>query len=333
MEKKKIILIVIIAVAAAAVIALLAVIIPSLSGNNGSAEPETTKTPENTVVITQMTTEATTTTVTTTETTTEETTTTEPETEPVITMDTESGDLTILDDLRSSVNSNSDTAGWIKVPGTMIDYAVVQCGDNDKYLDHNFYGNYYYGGWIFADFRGVVNDYAQNQCNNIILYGHNQADGTMFGTLRNYKIKKSDTSGFSFYKEHPTFTFSNLYHKYTYKIFAIFIIEAEAYQVPPEREVFDYQNFILFSDRHEKYNFNNFLKNVTERSEIITDIDCLPTDKYLTLSTCSNEFDQSRLLVIGRRVREGEDPDVDTSTAKLNPDPLEPDLDYIYGRR
>ena len=50
----------------------------------------------------------------------------------------------------------------------------------------------------------------------------------------------------------------------------------------------------------------------------------------MTLYTCSNEFDNSRFVVIGRKVRDGESPEVDTSLAKLNPDVKEPDLNFIY---
>ena len=54
-------------------------------------------------------------------------------------------------------------------------------------------------GTVMADFRAHFNDYDFNQCDNIILYGHNQASGEMFGTLKNYKITKQNTSNFSFY--------------------------------------------------------------------------------------------------------------------------------------
>ncbi|MBQ5330069.1 MAG: class B sortase [Oscillospiraceae bacterium] len=306
----------------------LCVILASCGGKK-EENTQTETTPQETVVITQATTEAKTT-VTTAATTTTQTTTEATEPEYVYTMAKESGELTIRDELRSYVNQNSDTAGWIRVGGTMINDPVVQCDNNDYYLNHNFYGNSYYGGTIFADYRGKVNDYTQNQCNNIILYGHNQADGTMFGTLSKYKIKKENTSNFDFYKNHPTFEFSNLYHNYVYKIIATFVLEVEPYQVRPEDELFDYQNFIIFVRDHEKYNFDNWMDHIMERSEIITGVDTDETDKYCTLSTCSNEFDQSRLIVVGRRVRQDESEEVDTSAAKLNPDAKEPDWSYIY---
>ena len=73
------------------------------------------------------------------------------------------------------------------------------------------------------------------------------------------------------------------------------------------------------------------MQNVTERSEIITGVDVQKGDQFMTLSTCSNEFEPSRFIVIGRKVRDGESPEVDTSLAKLNPDAKAPDWNLIYG--
>lgn len=157
-----------------------------------------------TVMITQETTVPETTTVS--ETTTEATTVLDP--------------LVELDSMKSFIADNPDTAGWITVGGTSIDNVVVQNDNNDYYLNHDFYGRSSQPGTVFADFRCVVNDYGFRQSDNIILYGHNQANGTMFGTLQKYKITKQNTSKFDFYLQHPTFTFSNLYEEYTYKIIA-----------------------------------------------------------------------------------------------------------------
>jgi len=259
--------------------------------------------------------------------TTAETTETEPpETEPETTV-TEPPPLVVLPRFEEFLKENPDTAGWITVPGTKINNIVVQTTSNDYYLYRDFYGNKSQPGTIMADFRGKFNDY--NQCDNIVLYGHNQANGEMFGTLKNYKITKQNTSNFSFYKEHPTFTFSSLYEEYEYKIIACFVIEVEPYQTR-DGQIFDYHNYIIFNDNEWKY--STFIENVMERTEINTGVDVNENDKFLTLSTCSNEFEPSRFVVIGRRVRDGEDPTVDTSLATLNEDAKEPDWSYIYGQ-
>lgn len=66
---------------------------------------------------------------------------------------------------------------------------------------------------------------------------------------------------------------------------------------------------------------------------IITDIDCKFGDKFVTLSTCSDEFDPSRFVVIGRKVRDGESAEVDTTNVTYNKNALQPDYDYIYKKK
>lgn len=256
-----------------------------------------------------------------------QTTTAPPETETTVT-ETEPPPLVMLENMTQFVEQNPDTAGWLTVANTNIDNVVLQTTDNEYYMDKDFNGNRNIAGQIFVDYRCVINDYNNKQSNNIIIYGHNQADGTMFGTLKKYKIKKQSTGNFSFYQQNPTFKFSNLYEEYTYKIIAIFVIEVEPRHTR-DGVVFDYHNYIKFAgDR----NFDKFKENILKRTAVNTGVDFDENDKFMTLSTCSNEFEPSRLVVIGRRVRDGESPEVDTSKAEINEDMLEPDYAFIYGR-
>lgn len=236
--------------------------------------------------------------------------------------------LTVLANMESFLAENPDTAGWITVPNTNIDNVVLQTVDNDYYMDKDFYGKYNIAGQIFLDYRCIINDYDKKQTDNVIVYGHNQADRTMFGSLKNYKIKKDSTKNFSFYKENPTFKFSSLYEEYTYKIIALFVIEVEPNQTR-DGVLFDYHNYVNFT---KNKSFDSFKENVLKRTAVNTGVDFDENDKYMTLSTCSNEFSNSRFVVIGRRVRDGESPEVDTSLAEINEDMLEPDYAYIYSR-
>lgn len=238
--------------------------------------------------------------------------------------------LVMLDSMKSFVDENPDTAGWIKVGGTYIDNVVVQTENNSDYLDRNFYGQKAQPGTVFADYRCNVNDYDDNQSKNIILYGHNQRDGTMFGTLSYYKVKPSSgsTKGFDFYVNHPTFEFSNLYEEYTYKIIAAFVIEVEP-QHTRDGIIFDYHNYINFGKSRP---FDSFRENILKHTAINTGVDFDENDKYLTLSTCSNEFEPSRFVVIGRRVRDGESAEVDTTLASVNYEAKEPDYSFIYNQ-
>lgn len=251
-----------------------------------------------------------------------------PETESETATTTEPPPLVTLASMEQLLADNPDTAGWITVGGTYIDNVVVQTDNNDYYLDRNFYGEKSQPGTVFADYRCAVNDYNSKQSDNIILYGHNQRDGTMFGTLNKYKIKSGSTQNFDFYLEHPTFTFSNLYEEYTYKIIASFIIEVEPRQTR-DGIIFDYHNYIRFGTKRP---YQTFIDNVMERSAINTGVDVEEGDKFLTLSTCSNEFEPSRFVVIGRRVRDGESTEVDTSKASINENAKEPDLNFIYNQ-
>ncbi len=251
--------------------------------------------------------------------------TTSPETE-VSVSETEPPPLVVLPQMQSFVDDNPDTAGWIKVDNTQIDNVVVQAEDNNYYLDKDFNGNKAQAGTIYIDYRCIANDYDKNQSDNIIIYGHNQKNGTMFGTLKDYKITQSRTENFDFYCENPTFTFSNLYEEYTYKIIAMFIIEVEPRQTR-DGVIFDYHNYINFTPNRS---FDTWKSNILDRTAVNTGVDFNEDDQFITLSTCSNEFEPSRFVVIGRKVRDGESSRVDTSKAELNTDAKEPDLNFIY---
>lgn len=250
--------------------------------------------------------------------------------EEEVTVTTPPPPLVQLDSMDKFVTDNPDTAGWIQIDGTYVNNVVVQTDNNDYYLDRNFYGQKAQPGTVFADYRCTVNDYSFNQSDNIILYGHNQRDGTMFGTLAYYKVKPSSgsTKGFDFYVNHPTFTFSNLYEEYTYKIVAAFVIEVEPKHTR-DGIIFDYHNYINFG---KKRPYNDFVDNILERTAINTGVDIQEGDKFLTLSTCSNEFEPSRFVVIGRRVRDGESAEVDTTIASINYNAKEPDYSFIYNQ-
>lgn len=222
------------------------------------------------------------------------------------------------------LKENADTVGWIKIDDTKIDIPVVsKLGNpegNDFYLTHSFDGSKNKAGTVFLDYRSKIG--YKKQSDNLVLYGHNQKDGTMFGQLKKYK------GNTDFYKEHPIVHFNSNYETGEYKIISYFVAS-----VLPEQdangEVFDYHNYIEFDD---KARYEDFISEVMSRSQIITNVDCKYGDKFLTLSTCSNEFEPSRFVVVARKVRKGEEATVDTSAVTMNPDAKEPDWKTIYKR-
>lgn len=216
---------------------------------------------------------------------------------------------------------NPDTVGWVKIEGTKVDLPVVLRKDpeegNTYYLTHNFQGDKAKAGTVFIDYRTTVE--AHKQSDNVVLYGHNEADNTMFGDLDRYK------HDLDFYKEHPVIQFNTNYEMGEYKIIGYFVTNVLAKQAA-DGVVFDYHNYIDM----DQARYQDFIDNVLLRTQINTGVDVQYGDKLLTLSTCSSEFEPSRFVVVARKVRSGESAQVDTSVAAVNKNAKEPDWDTIY---
>ncbi len=217
---------------------------------------------------------------------------------------------------RALYNENNDFVGWITVPNTAINHPVVQGSDNEYYLRRDFYKQYLRRGTIYMDYR---ND-PENLNVNTILYGHNYLDSTMFSDLEKYK-------DIEFYKTAPVIEFNTIYADHKWKVFAVFLTTAS-----PELDnnyVFNY----IYPFMTES-SFAEFIDEVAKRSLYDTGVEVLPTDKILTLSTCTRDMDitsrqeNARCVVMARLVREGEDESVDTSKATANPNPKYPQLWY-----
>ena len=190
---------------------------------------------------------------------------------------------------------NADTVGYVRIPD-LVEEPVVKGTDNEYYLNHNFYGTQRQCGTCFADYRNVVGDYERSD--NIILYAHNQKDGTMFGELDKYRWDLHA------WKTYPFVYFSSNYSDDTYVIISSFVINT----IPEHddgKELFDYNNYINFSDSG-KYTFESFKKEITARSWFFTGLDFNKDDEYITLSTCSTEWDDSRHVVVARKLRDYE---------------------------
>ncbi|MEG1886846.1 MAG: class B sortase, partial [Oscillospiraceae bacterium] len=208
---------------------------------------------------------------------------------------------------------NSDIKGWIKIPNSKVDNPVYQTGDNDFYVTHNMKKEPSRYGAVFADYRAEIN--ADKSSQNIVLYGHHMNDSTMFGSLKKYR-------DINFYKQNPTFEFDTIFKDGDYKVFSVFLTNTL-----PEHDdgyVFNYRP-VEFSSNSA---FLSWINEVKRRSLINTPVDIIEGDEILTLSTCIYDFDDARLVVMARRVRDGESADVNVTEAFLNPSPLYPDIWY-----
>ena len=164
---------------------------------------------------------------------------------------------------------NSDTAGWIKVNGTKVNYPFVHTNDNEYYLTHSFDKTWNDAGWIFMDYRN--NKDLSNK--NTILYGHGRLDRTMFGSMRDIVANGwlNDPSNF-------VIKISTQYENTLWQVFSV-------YRIPTTN---DYLRVNFSSDD----DFINFTKMLINRSAYNFNTEVSKDDQMLTLSTCHGKLDK-----------------------------------------
>lgn len=259
----------------------------------------------------------------------------QPVKEPEMVYDPDSGDFyeyfENMNELGVLLQQNPDLIGHIKIEGTPVDYPVVQKrssdpnqNTNDYYLHRNFAQESSESGCIFLDFRCVFDRVVNHRrilanSNNLIVYGHNMNNKTMFGSLRDYERSPI------YYKEHPIVEFQSLYKTYYYKIFAIFIVDGTDFT---SDYAFDCWNTIDFSDEDEFYEYVN---NAKKRNMISNDVDVVYGDPILTLYTCNSMITkEGKLILMCRMIREDEKghEKIGTENAALNDNVLYPAVYY-----
>lgn len=170
---------------------------------------------------------------------------------------------------------NSDYKMWIQIENTNINYPVVQGSDNDYYLKHNFRKESNISGTVFVE---SANDIDNDK--NIILYGHNMRNGTMFNNITNYKEE-------SFFNEDNKINIIMNNTLYEYEVFSVYV-----------KNVSEVNLAIGFANEDE---FINYAYNEAEESLYKKDVDFSAEDNLITLVTCSYEFTDARTIVVARR--------------------------------
>ena len=218
-----------------------------------------------------------------------------------------------LDKFASLYAINKDIKGWINIPGTSVDYPVVQYYDNNHYLRRDFNGDENELGVPYIDFRNEIEK--DEFSTNTIIYSHNIRTGQFFAQLTNYKEAK-------YYNENPTITFDTIYNENEWVIFGVFMATVDEKDGP----VFKYHNFVnKVNDEH----FEWYIDQVQKRSIINTNVDINVDDKLLTLSTCDYDLGKdinARFVVVARMRRPGEN--LYDIEATANPKPWYPNLWY-----
>ena len=190
----------------------------------------------------------------------------------------------ILSKYQKLYEKNSDFAGWITIPGTEIDYPVMQAvsESSEFYLDHDFDGKSDINGSIFLDSRNDL----ENPNDNMVVYGHNMKSGMMFGGLKEYLDK-------NYWQEHKSITFDTIYEEAEYEIIAVCLSKVEE-----DDSSFKYYDFI---DAGNKKAFKRYVENIKALNIMDEDIEVSYGDKLLTLSTCNNYTKDGRLFIVAKK--------------------------------
>lgn len=181
-------------------------------------------------------------------------------------------------DFKELKSINQDVAGWIYMEALPdISYPIAQGDDNEFYLHHTYKKESIFAGSIFVDCKNSK-DFSDQ---NTIVYGHNMKNGSMFGTLKNYKLQETVDKS-------PYFWIITKKDAYKYKIFSIYTanVDGDTYTLikGPGKETVEYAN------------------NMKAKSNIdMGEFDFKETDKIVTLSTCTGDT-ATRFVVQGVRV-------------------------------
>lgn len=173
-------------------------------------------------------------------------------------------------DLNALREVNPDVVGWIFLPNSQVNYPIVQGEDNQFYLEHVWNGQKNSTGSIFLEASNSA-DFSDFRS---ILYGHNMANMSMFAILHNYV--------------------SNYYietYPYVYLVTDYGVLRYEIYS--SYKAAVDSKTYALDLDDRVKA---SFIQMTLDESEVDLGIEPAVTDRILTLSTCTGNYDYRRVV-------------------------------------
>ncbi len=179
---------------------------------------------------------------------------------------------------------NPDIIGWIEIENTDINYPVLQGNDNSFYMNHNYKKQNSINGAIFLD----KNYNWEPPNSNLLIYGHNMKNNTMFQHLLKYENK-------SFFYEHPSIRFTTVNEDANYDIISVF--RSRVYY-KSEKNVFRYYYFI---DAKNEEEFNSYIQSAKNASLYDTGKSAKYGDQLMTLSTCSYHTKDGRFVVVAKK--------------------------------
>ena len=181
-------------------------------------------------------------------------------------------------DLSAYLAQNPDFVAWLRIPGTNVDYPVVQTDNPDYYLNHTFSGKSSVVGTLFSLADA---DYAAPG-RNIAIYGHHlrSSGEKMFTSLMRYKNP-------DFYEDNKTVMLDSLYRHSEYTIFAVMNMKVGDWE--PSRTTFSGDAAFMACVNRAK-----------SESLYDTGVEVGADDHILTLITCDRSYagKEGRLVIL-----------------------------------
>ena len=179
-------------------------------------------------------------------------------------------------DWSSLYAENKDIYAWIYIPGTQVDYPVLQSASDDTYyLNHNIDGSYGKPGCIYTE-KINSKDFTNY---NTVLYGHNMKSGEMFGCLHDYEDK-------TFFDENPYVYVYTEEKTYVYEIFAAYTTTNA--------------HILNTNDFSTQEGFADYLDNVVYNKALTgnfrNDTRVTSDNRIITLSTCTSNSSKRWLV-------------------------------------
>ena len=197
---------------------------------------------------------------------------------------------TVLKKYKALYELNKDLAGWVTIDGTRIDYPVMQTVfDEEYYLYGNFDKDDAKEGLPFMDSRC----FPGKPSTNLIIFGHNMKNGTMFADLLKYESE-------DYYRKHKYIRFDTIYEEGKYEIIAVFRSRV-AFR---DENTFRFYNFIEADFEEEFYDYYDTIR---EMSLYNIEAEAMASDYLLTLCTCEYTVEDGRFVIVARRIADKEE--------------------------
>lgn len=207
----------------------------------------------------------------------------------------------IHEDFAALYEQNPHVVGWLSA-GVTIDYPVVQ-SDNEFYLDHDYFGEPDSNGTLFIN---AANRFEPRD-SILLIHGHNMKSGAMFGDLDNFR-------GYSYLSEHPVVTFRTIWDDED--VYYVPVAAFDASMNPGAEGYFNIGrirfDFDLPADADSdarSSGLEEYIAQLRELSFWDSPVEADSTDEFIALVTCSYSHDDGRLVLVCRRLRDGETAD------------------------